>query len=1205
MPIAIPSYVPEGGWTASTFRGERGRQLLEDWFRTDRRFRRAGINAYTKVLEEEHQRFFRNVLERAPQAHRGMKAPVSVTINPVGDPTAWAKILEEEAIKLGYSLTLQTSPIYSDTTAGTYEALTAKLGGTVNKADMLNQKYQGKLLAQQVTGITHTTKLKMSKVIRDGIEDKLTVYEMVKLLREKYPTIASNRFPTIARTEMGRAADLGTKNALKNSNSVLECSVIGCEAIEPGIPTFNGVPTCNIQGVPVHSVDQLEFHINHTGAIVPSKFKEDKDILPPKNTPAPAPAPAPAPVIPNNAPAPAPVIPPVPAPPLPPINLDDILPAVTLPPPGKPWKKWDDPEEFYDGLTDAEKDVLQDYIGDGEVYNSNLRAGIEPHPNIQKDIAMLDRIFDRAPATPKNTTLYRVVDRSEFDIYSGGGTWTDKGYASTTKSSRGLSAVLRDVEDVGLEADDRYTLVINYEGGPVLPLGYKGNQHFRHQDEALLPRGTTFTITKRDGDKIYVTATPPGLDAAPKVSPGGFPDDLSQVEVVRTLGGSTGAQLVRDKRNGNLFVMKKGASSDHLEEEMLADSIYRAAGIDVPAFKRYLDGGKPVKLSEFIDGDLLSELPAAKKALAIAQLQKDFGFDAWMGNWDVAGTGLDNVLVDRTGKVWRIDNGGSLRFRAQGTRKTDSQWEVHGEDLWTMREPSNIGSKVFGSMSVTDVEESILRIDFESALAAVPKGEVRDMLEARATQWRRTQRHYKGYRQGGYLPEYRDKQARMGMTFRRNGMTEASAKKVDLDHSGYAPKYVDEHGRLWGGLRGASAPSGGVAGAGQINAPGDIFPELLAAVKTLKTHASFGDYQYNQSSLHAVINAYTNAPSDVKMFYKDSFKWVKDAQLHSDAIKAGTPAAVPFPDGNFQLDKMPAPKAPATAKPSAAPTKSPDAVYRDTMLNVFGGDATKARRARAAVENWTSSQAGDSWSQGAMAHSEFQMRMTGTKGDQVYLHGRAKPGSGDTQIRYIFEEQAHQRSLSHEDLDTAYSVYHQYVQEILEHTEFPANDWDSGTIRLWRAVPGTELNRGNRIPAIGTKVEVKDKQRGPNVSTSLHKPVAPVGGNHMTVQAVPRGRVTGLYWTGRESNPGDGAFAGDHENEFTIFAPGIDFTYRGVIRNHVDPDAEMLAFSNLSPDMSKWDVPTGHLSRLSAKVKSLLDRVARRLYVVRGNNPPR
>ena len=49
---------------------------------------------------------------------------------------------------------------------------------------------------------------------------------------------------------------------------------IGCEAREAGSPTYRGESTCNIEDVPVSDADKLRFHPNHTGTMVPSKFRE-------------------------------------------------------------------------------------------------------------------------------------------------------------------------------------------------------------------------------------------------------------------------------------------------------------------------------------------------------------------------------------------------------------------------------------------------------------------------------------------------------------------------------------------------------------------------------------------------------------------------------------------------------------------------------------------------------------------------------------------------------------------------------------------------------------------------------------------------------------------------------------------------------------------------------------------------------------------
>jgi hypothetical protein len=195
--------------------------------------------------------------------------------------------------------------------------------------------------------------------------------------------------------------------------------------------------------------------------------------------------------------------------------------------------------------------------------------------------------------------------------------------------------------------------------------------------------------------------------AAAAKAPATFPTSPSGLVVVKQLGGSTGAELVKDPVDGRLYVRKKGKNADHLREEFNADQAYRALGVDVPDSKLYDTPSGPVKLSVYSPGktldDLLKSDPAAASK-AIKKLQSNFVADALLGNWDVVGMNFDNILVSpRGGKVLRIDNGGALRYRAQGGLK-GSQWSGTIGELASLRNASinPSAAKVFGS--ITDAE---------------------------------------------------------------------------------------------------------------------------------------------------------------------------------------------------------------------------------------------------------------------------------------------------------------------------------------------------------------------------------------------------------------------------------------------------------------------------------------------------------------------
>jgi hypothetical protein len=151
------------------------------------------------------------------------------------------------------------------------------------------------------------------------------------------------------------------------------------------------------------------------------------------------------------------------------------------------------------------------------------------------------------------------------------------------------------------------------------------------------------------------------------VSEADFPRTLSDATFVKDLGGSTGAKLY--EYEGKQFVAKKGNSEWHIAEERRANYLYDIMGIDVPLFD-FIDGNTLVK--QYI-GDVRNvnwnNEAEAKKVL------KGFVADALLANWDVYKN--DNILIEKsTGKPYRIDNGGALRYRAQGDVKVDFDKEV-------------------------------------------------------------------------------------------------------------------------------------------------------------------------------------------------------------------------------------------------------------------------------------------------------------------------------------------------------------------------------------------------------------------------------------------------------------------------------------------------------------------------------------------------
>lgn len=210
-----------------------------------------------------------------------------------------------------------------------------------------------------------------------------------------------------------------------------------------------------------------------------------------------------------------------------------------------------------------------------------------------------------------------------------------------------------------------------------------------------------------------------GFSSMPKAS------ELSRVS---TLGGSTGATLSEDA-SGNRYVVKGGNSPEHIKGEAAANAIYRAAGVPVPRSRLdETDKSSPKQVSEYVKARPLSGVRGDARQRAISEIQKGFAVDALLANWDVVGLEEDNILVPDSGPPLRVDNGGSLKFRAQGKAKPFG--ESVGE-LETLR-TSEQGSPIFGDLSDEQVASQIADLSSrrDKILASTPP-EYREVMSKR------------------------------------------------------------------------------------------------------------------------------------------------------------------------------------------------------------------------------------------------------------------------------------------------------------------------------------------------------------------------------------------------------------------------------------------------------------------------------------------
>jgi hypothetical protein len=142
--------------------------------------------------------------------------------------------------------------------------------------------------------------------------------------------------------------------------------------------------------------------------------------------------------------------------------------------------------------------------------------------------------------------------------------------------------------------------------------------------------------------------------------------------------GSNPGGMFRGADGVNRYV-KFYANPEQALMEDLTNRIYKDLGVAASSSELFkTPDGKLAYASDIVEGKKLSH--AVDEHVA-AKMLDGFAADVLVANWDAVGTGLDNVVVTPGGKPVRIDTGGSLLYRAQGSLKQShllndaTEWE--------------------------------------------------------------------------------------------------------------------------------------------------------------------------------------------------------------------------------------------------------------------------------------------------------------------------------------------------------------------------------------------------------------------------------------------------------------------------------------------------------------------------------------------------
>lgn len=621
-----------------------------------------------------------------------------------------------------------------------------------------------------------------------------------------------------------------------------------------------------------------------------------------------------------------------------------------------------------------------------------------------------------------------------------------------------------------------------------------------------------------------------------------WPDDPEKLHIVKSLGGSTGAELVEDA-DGNRYVRKHGGSAGgdaaaHLRNECSADNFYRAMGIDVPENRLYETDNGPVKLSRFIDGgenlgDWWRHAGDDERKAMLEKLRPGFDLDVVAGNWDVVGMNADNILIDREGNPWRIDNGGAFGYRAQGAAKNPEAW-ANGwpDDIWSMRKSSN-NQKYFGNVDTLELCQSISGRDYRKALQGLQEAD-REVIKKRIEEIKQLSDRGTPFGKDGYKPESIDAMLQSSYELSKDGLREKMQFDIVLDSSHLPESY----GSFRTGNTGSSSDPVATKNS-------EIQSKVLSAVKTVNLHngqkngkTGSGDHKPNQTSIDAAValkpelQKMADSGNSGAQYYLRKIEQMEDAAKHGTTIagkQLDTGVAVYFPKKRSMADD----KRSFTAQ-----------VFEEIKTHSvdYGGKTIKLDPYF--ISRCQESQAGDSYSELACRMKIVRLNALGITPDEAEKKGYYM-GKGSYRESNISEAVKYYKEHPGElkrDTET-FMRYQGAMQVMLENTNLPYVDRESRTIMLGRTESKDVIS--------GKAGKESNHSRGVVESHGMFRTVS-VTGKDLTVVKVPFDRVCGCFMAEQEPGSNKSGFHNDRENEMTADTNGLRVLYVGNVSSGED-----------------------------------------------------
>lgn len=165
--------------------------------------------------------------------------------------------------------------------------------------------------------------------------------------------------------------------------------------------------------------------------------------------------------------------------------------------------------------------------------------------------------------------------------------------------------------------------------------------------------------------------------------------EATLTKISEQLGSNRGGWY-EDQETREKYYIKFYDNPDQARAEFITNAIYAKLGIAAVQSSLFEMDGQLAIASREVHG---AAGTGSEEQKGSSDVRDGFVADVYLANWDVVGLVHDNIVKGADGRMYRIDNGGSLIFRAQGGSKELSSTDI--PELQTMLREEYPAGQVF------------------------------------------------------------------------------------------------------------------------------------------------------------------------------------------------------------------------------------------------------------------------------------------------------------------------------------------------------------------------------------------------------------------------------------------------------------------------------------------------------------------------------